>query len=69
MTRRCNLRCVHCRSHSPLVAGAVEQAGRDLQELREYVGEHQLVSLPGDPIEITWVDNMGETETGTAEIS
>ena len=22
----------------------------------------------GDPIEITWVDNMGETETGTAEI-
>jgi sulfur-oxidizing protein SoxZ len=22
----------------------------------------------GDPIEITWVDNMGETETGTADI-
>ena len=22
----------------------------------------------GDPIEITWVDNKGETETGTAEI-
>jgi sulfur-oxidizing protein SoxZ len=22
----------------------------------------------GDPIEITWVDNMGATETGTAEI-
>ncbi len=24
---------------------------------------------PGDPIEITWVDNKGETETGSAEIS
>jgi sulfur-oxidizing protein SoxZ len=24
---------------------------------------------PGDTIEITWVDNKGETETGTAEIS
>jgi sulfur-oxidizing protein SoxZ len=23
----------------------------------------------GDPIEITWVDNQGNTETGTAEIS
>lgn len=24
---------------------------------------------PGDTIEISWVDNMGETETGTAQIS
>jgi sulfur-oxidizing protein SoxZ len=24
---------------------------------------------PGDAIEITWVDNKGESETGTAEIS
>ncbi len=24
---------------------------------------------PGDAIEITWVDNEGKTETGTAEIS
>ncbi|MBK1629316.1 thiosulfate oxidation carrier complex protein SoxZ [Thiohalocapsa halophila] len=24
---------------------------------------------PGDPIEITWVDNQGNSETGTAEIS
>lgn len=24
---------------------------------------------PGDQVEISWVDNMGETETGTADIS